>query len=169
MSRRIINDPPRGTSRGDPLDWFFVEHSCLPGAVGLGLFTRYDLERGTLFPGCYSGVYITSDEYINLVLELEKLAKHQTSGWRTSRRIQTIEDKATIYQLEKHYGIHILPNNKDDSRQTPDWAAICKCVTDYAFESEDTGEGQTMVTVLPDYGYNGKLGKGVLEDRPLGP
>lgn len=138
--------------------WYFVAPSSIPG-TGLGLYAAVDIQKDTLLPGCYAGLYITSKQYVQLISELEAAAKQ--AARRTRTRVSDMEDDGLVRRLRTNYGVELVP-----PRTPVRWDLVCKGMTDYAFEGEEENDGTTLVTILPK--YNVETGKPVydLENPP---
>lgn len=135
-----------------PKDLTFIAPSCIGDGVGMGLFAKVNIKKGTLFPGAYSGTLITPEQYISLLDEIEA-QPHATT-------LQQKSDSDFIRHLRRNYGIKIEDASSSSSseqrnRQRVDWQSIHKGITDYAFEGEDENDN-LMVTVLPVYNFEGK-------------
>lgn len=59
-----------------PNDWYLVtQSSVVPGeTTARGLYTKFDIPKGTYLPGCYSGTLVRSKAYSRLIDELDEFA-----------------------------------------------------------------------------------------------
>lgn len=122
--------------------WLYIAtSSVIP--TGLGLYAAINIPKGTLLPNGYTGLYITSAQYRHLLDDLDHPPSH--SG-----------NRKFISRLQSKYGIKIRPSDPSQRHETPQWDAISKGLSDYAFEGESGSDKVVVITILPVYDYQGK-------------
>jgi hypothetical protein len=153
-----------------PDNWYWVgPSSIISGETkAMGLYSLYNIKKGTLLPGCYYGSQIRTDDYTRLVDEVEDWGSAMINiyGDEISQKNDRIrKEQQFIDYLQKKYQLTIVGNL---SERFPDWAKISKGLTDYSYEGEDiplsedesSSDGQytskTMLTILPVYDFDGK-------------